>query len=228
MTAGNPTLKNLEKALSAVKSNPQNLLSENAMKLALSLEHHSYRASLQYWADHNTASCIDAAGSRFWFLNSFVTQQGGPEKVRDFVCKELKVRQDSKDRMALDKKNKGLGEWLKRSVVYSEPSVLCDCGTKVSIGAHPLYAVGDSQFVSQPGLSAVAGSADCPKCKKQIVFGLYQLHFGKDLLHDRVLLQAIRDFGIEPSAAFQKEGINKYFSQVWRELTGNKGDYSFR
>jgi len=212
-----------DKLFSALKTITENPRDVSMLAKELKREKNELQAELE---DLETRGDVRFL-SGYPVLDSVIFKNGGVEKTQHLLSQKRRSQREAAERLENEQRQAALQQWLKRPVLFAEPSVRCSCGETVGIGTAAFFCKGSSQYQPRPGLLPILGAVSCPSCAAEIYFGSFESEFGLEEIADQELLKGVKVFGVHVSETFSAQQANGFFSELWRKM-GGTGELKFR
>jgi hypothetical protein len=168
------------------------------------------------------ADIVRYKDGEYWLpIKAFVNHS---EEELEKIVSEMRSNQEKEKQVESDALRKAIRkEYLNsRKILFTIPKVRCVCGTEIDLG--PTYITG-SDSSKKLLINSFLGSVDCPKCKLQVYFGVFNTQNPK-YIQDKIFLEAYSKLGFSFKESIPEE-TNNYFSKLWGNL-GESSKFKFK
>ena len=226
---GNPTSLMMDRVLAAIAENASNPRVESKLRADLKIKMEALQGAIAYLARFNAISRVAVGGNFYWIKTDFFNRNGQEPGCAKILMGVLHRKHMAAEKQKHDDRETAKNEWVSTNkTAWAEPFIKCPaCKKTRGLGDIVQYSRGASEHKTEIGLNALAGSTTC-ECGLRLYYGLWNIDFGSRWIKDSSLQQAIERFGLLPDEAINAKSANRYFSDIWKRLSGTEGEFKFR
>ena len=224
-----PGTLTIDRILAACAENVTNPRVESRLRADLKIKMEALQGGLEQLARFNAISSVDIGGKKYWVKTDWFNRNNHEEGARTILMAAIHQREKAAEKQKHDDRETAKNEWVSTNkTAWAEPFIKCPaCKKTRGLGDIVQYSRGASEHKTEIGLNALAGSTTC-ECGLRLYYGLWNIDFGSRWIKDSSLQQAIERFGLLPDEAINAKSANRYFSDIWKRLSGTEGEFKFR